>query len=73
MAHNLMSKFPRIRDLEEVASKKIPPFIHAYLAAGTGCGITMARNRQMLDEITFTPELMHRHFIPNLKTKILGN
>ncbi|CAI8347371.1 alpha-hydroxy acid oxidase [Alphaproteobacteria bacterium] len=72
MAHNLMSKFPRIKDLEKVASKKIPPFIHAYLAAGTGSGNTMARNRRALDEITFTPELMHGHFTPNLETKILG-
>ncbi len=72
MVNNLMSKFPRIEDLEKVASKKIPPFIHAYLDAGTGSGITMARNRNALDEITFTPELMHGHFSPNLECKILG-
>ena len=72
MVNNLMSKFPRIEDLEKVASKNIPPFIHAYLAAGTGSGIAMTRNRKALDEITFTPELMHGHFIPNLETRILG-
>ena len=68
MVNNLMSKFPRIEDLEKVASKKIPPFIHAYLDAGTGSGIAMTRNRKALDEITFTPELMHGHFTPKLGT-----
>ena len=72
MVNNLMAKFPRIEDLEKVASKKIPPFIYAYLAAGTGSGITMARNRRALDAITFTPELMHGHFTPNLETRLLG-
>ena len=72
LANNLMSKFPRIEDLEQIASRKIPPFIYAYLSAGTGRGNTMARNRSALDDITFTPELMHGHFTPNLETKILG-
>ena len=72
MTDNLMSRYPRIQDLEPIASKKIPPFIHAYLEAGTGNGNTMARNRKALDEITFTPELMHGKFEPNLQTNLLG-
>lgn len=72
LTDNLMSKYPRIQDLEPVASKKIPPFIHAYLEAGTGSGNTMARNRRALDEITFTPELMHGRFEPELQTNLLG-
>ncbi len=65
-----MSKFPRIQDLEPIAFRKIPPFIHAYLDAGTGSGHAMIRNRKALDEITFTPELMHGRFEPNLKTNL---
>ncbi len=67
-----MSKYPRIQDLEPAASKKIPPFIHAYLAAGTGSGHTMLRNREALDAITFTPELMHGRYTPDLSTSLLG-
>ena len=67
-----MSKYPRIQDLEPAASKKIPPFIHAFLAAGTGSGHTMLRNREALDAITFTPELMHGRYTPDLSTSLLG-
>ena len=67
-----MSKYPRIQDLEPIASRKIPPFIHAYLEAGTGSGKAIARNREALDNITFTPELMHGRFEPNLQTNLLG-
>ena len=67
-----MSKFPRISDLEPAAARNIPPFIHAYLEAGTGNGHAMSRNRKALDKVTFTPELMHGRFVPNLETKFLG-
>ena len=46
MSH-FMSKYPRISDLQKQAEKRLPPFVGAYLFAGTGQN--EARDRSVED------------------------
>ena len=40
---DMMQKYPRISDMIEPAQRRLPKFVHAYLAAGTGTGQAMCK------------------------------
>mgnify|MGYP001195333887 CR=1 FL=1 len=69
---DLINKYPRLTDLEEPASRRIPKFVFAYLDSGTGQDHTKDNNRAYLDGIELTPKFMRGRVNPDLSTQIFG-
>ena len=53
-----IQKFPRVSDMVGPAQRRLPPFVHAYLAAGTGQGQAMARNEAAFASIHLMPRFL---------------
>ena len=68
----LMQKYPRIRDLIPRARRRLPPFVHAYLAAGTGAGTAVSRNEERLAQIELVPVFLRGRVTPNLSASLFG-
>ena len=51
-------KYPRISDMVMPAARRLPAFVHAYLAAGTGQGQAMARNEAAYADIHLMPRFL---------------
>ena len=68
----LMQKYPRVRDLLPLAKRRLPPFVHAYLAAGTGAGEAVSRNEQRLAQIELLPVFLRGRVTPDLSTSLFG-
>jgi len=62
----------RVSDMVEVAKRRLPPFVHAYMACGTGQQEAVGRNEQRLSEITLTPRLMRGRVSPDTSTNFMG-
>lgn len=62
----------RVSDMVEVAKRRLPPFVHAYMACGTGQQEAVGRNEQRLSEITLTPRLMRGRVSPDTSTHFMG-
>ena len=62
----------RVSDMVEVARRRLPPFVHAYMACGTGQQEAVGRNEQRLSEITLTPRLMRGRVSPDTSTHFMG-
>ncbi len=69
---SLHSQYPAISDLRNRARKRIPKFVWEYLDSATGSEATKHRNRARLDQIGFTPSILHGEFEPDLSTSFLG-
>ena len=67
-----MVKYPRLRDLEGPARRRIPPFVFAYLDSGTGHDVARQANRDYYDAITLTPRFLRGRVDADLSTSILG-
>ena len=65
-------KYPRLRDLEMPARRRIPPFVFAYLDSGTGHDVVRQANRDYYDAITLTPRFLRGRIDADLSTWILG-
>ena len=65
-------KYPRLRDLEMPARRRIPPFVFAYLDSGTGHDVVRQANRDYYDAITLTPRFLRGRIDADLSTSILG-
>ena len=65
-------KYPRLRDLEVPARRRIPPFVFAYLDSGTGHDVARQANRDYYDAITLTPRFLRGRVDADLSTSILG-
>ena len=63
-----MMKYPRLRDLEPVARRRIPPFIFAYLDSGTGHDVTKAANSARYEQMTLTPQFLRGRVDPDTST-----
>ena len=48
-----MMKYPRLRDLEAPARRRLPPFVFAYLDSGTGHDVVRAANRAYYDSMVY--------------------
>ena len=58
-------KYPRISDMVMPASRRLPAFVHAYLAAGTGQGQAMARNEAAYADIHLMPRFLRGRVTPD--------
>ena len=67
-----MMKYPRLRDLELAARRRIPPFIFAYLDSGTGHDVTKAANTAFYDSLALTPQFLRGRVDPDLSVSLLG-
>lgn len=67
-----MMKYPRLRDLEPAARRRIPPFIFAYLDSGTGHDVTKAANTAVYDSLALTPQFLRGRVDPDVSVSLLG-
>ena len=67
-----MMKYPRLRDLEPAARRRIPPFIFAYLDSGTGHDVSKAANTALYDRMALTPQFLRGRVDPDLTVSLLG-
>lgn len=67
-----LSQFPRIQDMVPAAQRRMPPFAHAYMAAGTGAGEAMRRNQEALSSITLEPRFLRGRVTPDTGCQFLG-
>ena len=58
-------KYPRISDMVMPAERRLPAFVHAYLAAGTGQGQAMARNEAAYADIHLMPRFLRGRVTPD--------
>ncbi|MGB1528821.1 MAG: alpha-hydroxy acid oxidase, partial [Candidatus Puniceispirillaceae bacterium] len=58
-------KYPRISDMVMPAARRLPAFVHAYLAAGTGQGQAMARNEAAYADIHLMPRFLRGRVTPD--------
>ncbi len=68
---DLHANYPAISDLRAAARKRIPHFVWEYLDSATGQERTLQRNRDKLDEVLFSPSILHGEFTPDLSTTFL--
>ena len=71
-AMDLHARYPGLDDLRARARRRIPKFVWEYLDSGTGQEATQARNRTSLDQIGFTPSVLHGEVAPDVTTSFLG-
>ena len=69
---DMMQKYPRISDMVGPAERRLPKFVHAYLAAGTGIGQAMHKNEQALSEIELMPRFLRGRVAPDTSCSIFG-
>lgn len=72
MAVPLMQRYPAISDLEARARKRLPFFAWEYIASGTGSDGTVHANRDALDQVRLTPQLLKGKFDPAIETELFG-
>lgn len=68
---DMMQKYPRISDMIEPAQRRLPKFVHAYLAAGTGTGQAMCKNEQAFSEIDLTPRFLRGTCCPGYQLRAI--
>jgi L-lactate dehydrogenase (cytochrome) len=66
------AKYPAIRDLKTRAQRRIPKFVWEYLDSATGLEATLRRNRSALDQVLFTPSILHGEIEVDLATSLCG-
>ncbi len=69
---DMMQKYPRISDMVGPAERRLPKFVHAYLAAGTGIGQAMHKNEQALSEIELMPRFLRGRVAPDTSCSLFG-
>ena len=69
---DMMQKYPRISDMVRPAERRLPKFVHAYLAAGTGIGQAMHKNEQALSEIELMPRFLRGRVTPDTSCSLFG-
>jgi L-lactate dehydrogenase (cytochrome) len=69
---SLHNQYPALSDLRRAAKRRIPHFVWEYLDSATGVEATKARNRLKLDEVLFTPSILHGEIEPDLSVDLLG-
>ena len=65
-------KYPRISDMVMPAARRLPAFVHAYLAAGTGQGQAMARNEAAYADIHLMPRFLRGRVTPDTHCSVFG-
>ena len=67
-----LQKYPRISDMVMPAARRLPAFVHAYLAAGTGQGQAMARNEAAYADIHLMPRFLRGRVTPDTHCSVFG-
>ena len=67
------ARFPALSDLKSRARRRIPKFVWEYLDSATGTEATLRRNRSALDEVLFTPSILHGEIEYDLSTTLCGH
>jgi L-lactate dehydrogenase (cytochrome) len=70
--HELAANHPYISDLAERARRRIPHFAWEYLDSGTGLEVSIARNRQALDNVLISPRFLKGDLKPDTSTELFG-
>ncbi len=70
---DLHAKYPGFSDLKSRARRRIPHFVFEYLDSGTGSEATLRRNRQMLDQVRFMPQILRGPMTAALGVKLFGS
>jgi L-lactate dehydrogenase (cytochrome) len=69
---DLHSTYPALSDLRARAKRRLPHFVWEYLDSGTGEEATTRRNRVKMDEVLFTPSVLHGEAQCRTATELLG-
>ncbi len=69
---DLHSRYPSLDDPRQQAQKRLPRFVWDYLDSATGTEATARANRAALDQVRFTPSILHGEITPDLSTELLG-
>jgi L-lactate dehydrogenase (cytochrome) len=69
---DLHSTYPALSDLRARAKRRLPHFVWEYLDSGTGEEATTRRNRVTMDEVLFTPSVLHGEAQCKTQTELLG-
>ena len=69
---SLMSKYPRLTDLERKAARRIPPFMFAYLDSGTGRDVAKSVNEAIYRDLALTPQFLRGRVKADTSTTLLG-
>ncbi|HCK11532.1 MAG: alpha-hydroxy-acid oxidizing enzyme [Gemmatimonadetes bacterium] len=65
-------RYTCVADLETAALKRLPKFVHDYLAYGIGNGVGVRKNREELDEVELMPKYLSEIDQPNYGCNLLG-
>lgn len=65
-------KFPSLADLKRRAKRRVPHFVWEYLDSGTGTERQKALNRDALDGISFSSQILRGAIQPDLSVSLLG-
>ncbi|CAN0233178.1 unnamed protein product, partial [Chrysoparadoxa australica] len=66
------SRYLTIADLRRAARRRVPHFAWAYLDSATGTEASARRNRTALDNVLFTPSILHGEVTPDLSVELFG-
>ena len=69
---DLHSRYLTIADLRRAARRRVPHFAWAYLDSATGTEASARRNRTALDNVLFTPSILHGEVTPDLSVELFG-
>lgn len=58
MNPTLNRRFPSIHEMERVAARRVPKFVHDYVVGGIGAGRGLRRNREALDAVSMMPRYL---------------
>lgn len=65
-------KLLRISDMVPVAKRRLPPFVHAYMACGTGAEQAVSRNEERLSSVHLTPRFLRGRVSPDTSCTFLS-
>ncbi|WP_293576858.1 alpha-hydroxy acid oxidase [Phaeobacter sp.] len=71
-AMDLHLRYPALSDLRARAKRRLPRFVWEYLDSGTGPETSYGRNRAALDQIGFSPSILHGEQDPDLSVSLFG-
>ena len=73
MSSDLLSRYPMISDLEELAKRHMPYFSWEFFDSGTGRDEAARRNCSAFSDVILTPRFMQGEFQPRIDTTLFGN
>ena len=69
---SVMSRYPRVSDLEKKAKRSLPPFVAAYLFSGTGQNRARDASMGDYDKIRLVPRYLRGRVSPDIRTSFLN-